>query len=50
MDHIPPADSIPTPVRVLQYLTQGHERNNDYVRMNPAATEIIRQGMGVYAT
>ena len=32
------------------YLTQGHERNNDYVRMNPAATEIIRQGVGVYAT
>ena len=32
------------------YLTQGHERNNDYVRMNPAATGIIRQGMGVYAT
>ena len=35
---------------VYGYLTQGHERNNDYVRMNPAATEIIRQGMGVYAT
>ena len=32
------------------YLTQGHETNNDYVRMNPAATEIIRQGVGVYAT
>ena len=32
------------------YLTQGHERNNDYVGMNPAATEIIRQGVGVYAT
>ena len=32
------------------YLTQGHERNNDYVRMNPAANEIIRQGLGVYAT
>ena len=32
------------------YLTQGHERNNGYVRLNPAATEIIRQGMGVYAT
>ena len=32
------------------YLTQGHEENNDYVRMNPAATEIIRQGVGVYAT
>ena len=35
---------------VYGYLTQGHERNNDYVRMNAAATEIIRQGMGVYAT
>ena len=35
---------------VYGYLTQGHERNNDYVRMNPAATEIIRQGMGLYAT
>ena len=35
---------------VYGYLTQGHERNNDYVRMNPAATEIIRQGVGVYAT
>ena len=32
------------------YLTQGHERNNDYVRMNSAATEIIRQVVGVYAT
>ena len=32
------------------YLTQVHEGNNDYVRMNPAATEIIRQGVGVYAT
>ena len=32
------------------YLTQGHERNNDYVRMNPASTEIIRQGVGVYPT
>ena len=35
---------------VYGYLTQGHERNNDYVRMNPAATEIICQGVGVYAT
>ena len=35
---------------VYSYLTQGHERIHDYVRMNPAATEIIRQGMGVYAT
>ena len=32
------------------YLTQGHEGNNDYVRMNPAATTIIHQGIGVYAT
>ena len=32
------------------YLTQGHEGNNDYVRMRPAATEIIDQGVGVYAT
>ena len=32
------------------YLTQGHEGNNDYVRMNPAATEIIHPGIGVYAT
>ena len=32
------------------YLTQGHEGNNDYVRMNPAATKIIRQEMGLYAT
>ena len=31
-------------------LTQGHEGNNDYIRMNPAATEIICQGVGVYAT
>ena len=29
---------------------QGHKGNNDYVRMNPAATEIIHQEMGVYAT
>ena len=35
---------------VYRYLTQGHERNNDYVRMNPAATGIILQGLGVYAT
>ena len=39
---------------LLQYvygcLTQGHEGNNDYVRMNPAATGIIRQGVSVYAT
>ena len=35
---------------VYGYLTQGHEGNNDYVRMNPAATEIICQGLGVYAT
>ena len=35
---------------VYGYLTQGHEGNNDYVCMNPAATKIIRQGMGVYAT
>ena len=35
---------------VYGYLTQGHERNNDYVRMNPVATGIIRQGLGVYAT
>ena len=32
------------------YLTQGYEENNDYVRMHPGATEIIRQGVGVYAT
>ena len=32
------------------YLTRGHEGNNDYARMNPAATEIIRQGVRVYAT
>ena len=35
---------------VYGYLTQGHKRNNDYVRRNPAATENIRQGVGVYAT
>ena len=35
---------------VYGYLTQGHEGNNDYVRMNPVATEIVRQGVGVYAT
>ena len=35
---------------VYGYLTQGHEGNNDYVGMNPAATEIICQGVGVYAT
>ena len=31
------------------YVTQGHEGKNDYVGMNPAATEIICQGVGVYA-
>ena len=35
---------------VYGYLTQGHERKNDYVRMNLAATGIVRQGPGVYAT
>ena len=35
---------------VYGYLTQGHEGNNDYVRMNPAATGIIHQGIGLYAT
>ena len=35
---------------VYGYLTQGHEGNDHCVRMNPAATEIIRQGVGVYAT
>ena len=44
----------PQTAYLLQYvyghLTQGHERNNDYVRMNLAAPEIIRQGVSVYAT
>ena len=31
---------------VYGYLTQGHKGNNDFVRINPAATEIIRQGVG----
>ena len=35
---------------VYSYLTQGQEGNNDYVRMNPPATEIIHHGKGVYAT
>ena len=35
---------------VYGYLTQGHEGDNDYVCMNPATTEGIRQGVGVYAT
>ena len=35
---------------VYGYLTQGRKENNDYVRMNPAGTEIIHQGIGVYAT
>ena len=35
---------------VYGYLTQGHEGNKDYVCMNPAANEIICQGVGVYAT
>ena len=35
---------------VYGYLTQGHNGNNDYVRMNPAATEIICQEVGMYAT
>ena len=34
---------------VYGYLTQGHEGNSDSVRMNPAATEIICHGVGVYA-
>ena len=35
---------------VYGYLTHGHEMNNDYPRMNLAATGIIRQGVGVCAT
>ena len=39
---------------LLQYvygtLTQGHEGNNNYARMNSVATEIFRQGVGIYAT
>ena len=35
---------------VYGYLTQGHEGNNNLVRMKQAATEMIRQGVGVYAT
>ena len=35
---------------VYGYLTKGHEGNNDYARMNPAATEIIRQRVGVHTT
>ena len=35
---------------VYGYLTQGHEGNNDYARINLAATEIIHQGIGVHAT
>ena len=35
---------------VYDYVTQGHEGNNDYVCMNSAATGIIRQGVGVFAT
>ena len=35
---------------VYGYLTQGHEGNNDYIRMKPSATEILCQGVGVYAT
>ena len=35
---------------VYGYPTQGGEGNNNYVRMNPAATEIIHQGIGIYAT
>ena len=35
---------------VYGYLTEGHEGNNDYAHMNPAAIKIIRQGVGVYAT
>ena len=38
------------PQYVYGYLTQGHEGKNDYVRTNAAANEIIRQGVGVYAT
>ena len=43
------------PKRVYQlqyipnYLIQGHERNCECIQMNAAATEIIHQGMGVYA-
>ena len=35
---------------VYVYLTEGHEGNKDDVRMNPAATGITRQGLGMYAT
>ena len=35
---------------VYSYLTQDNKGNTDYVHMKPAATEIIHQGIGVYAT
>ena len=35
---------------MYSYLTPGHEGDNDYARMNPAATEILHQGEGFYAT
>ena len=35
---------------VYDYLTQGHEGNNVYARIDPAATEITQQGVGVYIT
>ena len=35
---------------VYGYLTQGHKGKSDYARIKPAATDIIGQGVGVYAT
>ena len=49
MHHIPPTEGMPAPICV-RLPTKGHEGKNDYVRMNPVATEIIRQGVGVYTT
>ena len=44
----------PQKAHLLQYVwgccTQGHEENNNYVRMNGAATKIIHEGLGIHAT
>ena len=34
---------------IHDYLIQGHERNRECVQTNAAATEIVHQGIGVYA-
>ena len=49
MDQVPPERAYLLPY-IHNYLAQGHERNSEYVQINAAATKMIYQEIGVYAT